>query len=118
VLIEPGVVDQRHQAIVASRASIAEDLWRYGEDELYMRVAGLTASDLQVIGARAAQLVYKTPSTRADGSSMDLGQALALAAVEFFEPRQLRLSHRRPKKDYPNDSGASDALPLSELMGL
>jgi hypothetical protein len=106
--------------ILASRASIAEDLWRYGEDELHMKVAGLTASDLQAIGERAAQIVYETPSTRADGSSMYLGQALALAVVEFLEdePRQLRLSRRRPKKDYPNDSGANDELPLSGLMGL
>ena len=100
--------------ILTSRASLAEALWSYGEDDLYKRIAQLTDSEMHVIGTRADEIVQQTPSRRTDGSSLYLAQGLALAAVEFLEgkARPLALSRRRASKDYPKDSGASEAVPL------
>jgi hypothetical protein len=88
--------------IWTERTSLAEDLWRYGEDELWTRV--LTASDrtMERIGERAMWHAVNGPHAK-DGSSMLLPKALALAAIEVLEeaPRPLRRERRRPARDFP-----------------
>jgi hypothetical protein len=84
------------------RTHLARELWRYGEDDLWRRV--LTASDaaMEAIGARAEWHTFHGES-RADGGSMLLDRAFALAAVEILEgrARPLLRERRRSEKDFP-----------------
>jgi hypothetical protein len=84
------------------RTSLAEDLWRYGEDDLWKRV--LTASDqtMEAIGRRAMDHLLHGQALPS-GGSMLISKALALAAVEVLEgvERPLRRSRRRPRRDFP-----------------
>jgi hypothetical protein len=84
------------------RTHLARELWRYGEDDLWRRV--LTASDatMEAIGARAEWHTFHGES-RADGGSMLLDRAFALAAVEILEGRvrPLLRERRRSEKDFP-----------------
>ena len=84
------------------RTSLAEELWRYGEDDLWQRV--LTASDqtMEAIGLRAMDHLLHGQALPS-GGSMLISKALALAAVEVFEgdERPLRRDRRRPQRDFP-----------------
>ena len=84
------------------RTSLAEDLWRYGEDDLWQRV--LTASDqtMEAIGLRAMDHLLHGQALPS-GGSMLISKALALAAVEVLEgdERPLRRDRRRPQRDLP-----------------
>ena len=84
------------------RADLAEDLWRYGEDDLWKRA--LTASNRRMkrISDASMRHLLEGPQV-ASGGSMLISKALALAAVEVFEgkPRPLARERRRPENDVP-----------------
>jgi hypothetical protein len=84
------------------RSSLAVDLWRYGEDELWKRVLTLPDRTMRQIGERADYYLLHGPTTDA-GKSMLIAQALALAAVEVLEgaARPLKRMRRRPEKEFP-----------------
>ena len=101
-------VYQRHREwaspVVAwiERRHLALELWRYGEYELWLRVITAPSATMDAIGGRAVwHLFHGTP--RADGGSMLLDKAFALAAVEVIEgaARPLRRERRHPEKDFP-----------------
>ena len=106
--------------IMTSRAALAKELWSFGEDDFYQRATDLTDAALLAIGKRAMEITTASMPATADGASMPLGQALALAAVEFYDgkPRLLRRNRRRPQKDYPGAAGAGDELPFAGLLGV
>jgi hypothetical protein len=84
------------------RSSLAVELWRYGEDELWKRVLTLPDRTMQQIGERADHHLTRGPTTRA-GDSMLIAKALALAAVEVLEghSRPLKRARRRPRSEFP-----------------
>jgi hypothetical protein len=84
------------------RSSLAVDLWRYGEDELWKRVLTLADRTMKQIGERAEHHLVHGPTTRA-GDSMLISKALALAAVEVLEgnARPLKRDRRRPESEFP-----------------
>lgn len=86
----------------AERSSLAVDLWRYGEDELWKRVLTLPDRTMNEIGERADHHLMYGPANRA-GESMLIAKALALAAVEILEDesRPLKRTRRRPKSEFP-----------------
>jgi len=81
--------------IWTERASLAEDLWRYGEDDLWTRPLTASKETMDEIGEKAARLP-------ADESTL-ISKALALAAIEVFEgrPRSLARERRRPQSEFP-----------------
>lgn len=84
------------------RSSLALDLWRYGEDELWKRSLTLPDRTMEQIGERADYHLTHGPTTRA-GDSMLIAKALALAAVEVLEghSRPLKRTRRRSDSDFP-----------------
>jgi hypothetical protein len=84
------------------RSSLAVDLWRYGEDELWKRVLTLRDRTMKQIGERADYHLTHGPTTRA-GDSMLISKALALAAVEVLEGhfRPMKCTRRRATSDFP-----------------
>lgn len=84
------------------RASLAEDLWRYGEDDHWKRVLTVSDRTMKAIGERASDLLLYGPSLPS-GDSMLISKTLALAAVEVLEgqSRELRRERRRPQRDFP-----------------
>jgi hypothetical protein len=84
------------------RSSLAVDLWRYGEDELWKRVLTLPDRTMKQIGERADYHLTRGPTTRA-GDSMLISKALALAAIEVLEghSRPLKRTRRRPTSQFP-----------------
>jgi hypothetical protein len=85
------------------RSSLAVELWRYGEDELWKRVLTLPDRTMKQIGDRADYHLTHGPTTRASGESMLIARALSLAAVEVLEgqSRPLKRTRRRPKSEFP-----------------
>jgi hypothetical protein len=84
------------------RSHLALELWRYGEDDLWRRVLTASAPAMDAIGERADWYVFHGEKT-ANGASMLLDEAFALAAVEVLEgaARPLRRERRRPEGDFP-----------------
>jgi hypothetical protein len=84
------------------RSSLAVELWRYGEDELWKRVLTVSDRTMNRIGERAEYHLIHGSTTGA-GDSMLIAKALALGAVEVLEgqPRPLRRTRRRPQSDFP-----------------
>ena len=92
----------RPEVVWTERSSLAIDLWRYGEDDLWKRVLTLPDKSMKRIGERADQRLVYGPTTRT-GDSMLISKALALAAVEVLEgnPRPLKRERRRPESEFP-----------------
>ena len=84
------------------RTTLAKELWRYGEDELWKRVLTVPKRTMNAIGERASEHLLRGEPTAA-GNSMLIAKALALAAVEVLEgaPRPLQRTTRRPERDFP-----------------
>ncbi len=91
----------RHMPTDDERRAIADDLWRYGEDDLAWRVINLGDHDLD----RTAEIAGKNAATSdvPSGAGMLLSKAIALAAVEVLEgePRPLARKRRRPLRQSP-----------------
>ena len=92
-----------HQAVAwIERTHLARELWRYGEDDLWRQVLTVSSPTMDAIGDRAEwHILHGTPT--ADGGSMLLDRAFALAAVEVIEgaARPLHRARRRTEKDFP-----------------
>src|SRR3954449_3443183 len=71
------------------RTHLARELWRYGEDDVWRRVLSASDSTMEAIGARAEWHTFQGESA-ANGGSMLIDRAFALAAVEVLE------GHGRP----------------------
>src|ERR671936_681795 len=91
------------------RSSLAVDLWRYGEDELWKRVLTLPDRTMKQIGERADYHLTRGPTTRA-GDSMLISKALALAAIEVLEghSRPLKRTRRRPTSQFPGATSSPE----------
>jgi hypothetical protein len=83
------------------RRGIANDLWRYGEDDLARHAFNLTDHDLERMGEIAGQ--HSTTSDVPSGAGMVFSKAIALAAVEVIEgkARPLARTRRRPLNQSP-----------------
>jgi D-serine deaminase-like pyridoxal phosphate-dependent protein len=82
--------------IISSRQCLAQELWLYGEDDLWDRARDLSLDTLTDIGVRAGGLY--TPETEALwGSKISSGLALVMAAIETFEGVS-RLPNRRRRR--------------------
>jgi hypothetical protein len=83
------------------RRAIADDLWRYGEDDLARRAFDLTDHELERMGEIAG--THSTASDVASGAGMLFSKAIALAAVEVMEgmARPLGRTRRRPLNGSP-----------------
>jgi len=82
--------------VTVDRWTIAEELWSFGEDELYL--AALNLSDKEMIRVwRLAGRLYM------NGGARSAGEAAALAAVSTLERRKRPLARqrRRPKRNRP-----------------
>jgi hypothetical protein len=84
------------------RTSLAKDLWRYGEDDLWKRVLIVPKRTMDAIGERATWYLYHGEA-RPSGESMLIAKALSRAAVEVLEgaARPLKREKRRPERDFP-----------------
>jgi hypothetical protein len=82
--------------VVTDRWTLAEELWAFGEDDLYQRVLALSDRQMVKVFQRAARLYW-------DGDARSAAVALAMAAVTVLEgrPRPLARRRRRPKRDAP-----------------
>jgi hypothetical protein len=91
----------RHMPSEDERRAIADDLWRYGEDDLARQVVHLTNHELDRIGEIAGK--HSATSDVPSGAGMLLSKAMALAAVEVLEgkARPLARKHRRPLDQSP-----------------
>ena len=81
--------------IWTERTALAEELWRYGEDDLWKKPLTASKPTMDAIGEKAM-------NNPAEGSTL-IAKALALAAVEVFEggPRPLARERRRPGSEFP-----------------
>jgi hypothetical protein len=88
--------------VFTPRADLAEDLWRYGEDELWTKALTASNRKMKRISELSLDHLLEGP-TSASGDSMPIARALALAAVEVFEgeARPLKRNRRRPEQDVP-----------------
>jgi hypothetical protein len=91
----------RHMPSADERCAIADDLWRYGEDDLARRAINLVDHELD----RTAEIAGKHAATSdvPSGAGMQLSKAIALAAVEVLEgkPRPLARKRRRSLRQSP-----------------
>ena len=104
----------------ASAGRIAEQLWRYDEDETALWVLDCTDDELLRVSSVASWLVFNGPGT-AKGSMM-LAKACALAAVYVREgaPRELARENRRsalPATTPGAPSAAARRPPLAPISG-
>jgi hypothetical protein len=86
--------------VTVDRWTIAEELWSFGEDELYL--AALDLSDKEMIRVwRLAGRLYMNGGARSGFGQA--GEAAALAAVATLERRKRPLARqrRRPKRNRP-----------------
>jgi hypothetical protein len=83
------------------RRAIADDLWRYGDDDHAQHAFNLTDHELERMGEFAGEhsVITDVPS----GAGMLFSTAIALAAVEVIEgnPRPLARTRRRPLDQRP-----------------
>jgi hypothetical protein len=88
--------------VQTERTSLAKELWRYGEDDLWKPVLIAPRRTMEAIGERAAWHLYHGEA-RPSGESMLIAKALSLAAVEVLEgaARPLKREKRRPERDFP-----------------
>src|SRR6476469_9836320 len=105
----------------ASVGRIAEQLWRYGEDETALWVLDCTDDELVRISSVGSWLLFNGPGT--SKGSMMLAKACALAAVYVREgaPRELARKSRKPElpRSEPGDpSAAARRPPLAPTSGL
>jgi hypothetical protein len=82
--------------VEVDRWTLAEELWSFGEDELYLRAVDMSDEDMIRVWTRAGKLYMK-------GEARSAGEAAALAAVEILEGNQRTLarSRRRPRAQRP-----------------
>jgi hypothetical protein len=102
VFLDPRGREKNAPVVWTERTSLAEELWRYGEDELSKRVLLLPTRTMEAIGERADWHLAHGEA-RPSGDSMLIDKALALAAVEVLEgaERPLTRAKRRPQQDFP-----------------
>ena len=82
--------------VIIDRWSLAEELWSFGEDDLYRVPLDMTDEDL-------IRLWQVAGETYLDGSARSGGEAAALALVRLVEGRvrPLARTRRRPKAQWP-----------------
>jgi len=80
---DPGVT-----LVSVDRWTLAEELWSFGEDELYLAPLQMSDEDMVSVWVRAGKLYLKDQARSA-------GEAGALAAVAFLEGRPRPLARKR-----------------------
>lgn len=73
------------------RATLAEELWSFGEDGLYLEPLSMSDEDMVRVWVAAGKLLM-------DESARSSGEAGALAAVEVMEGRRRPLARRRRRR--------------------
>jgi hypothetical protein len=88
---DPGVT-----LVSIDKWTLAEELWSFGEDELYLAPLEMSDEDMVSVWVRAGKLYLKDQARSA-------GEAGALAAVAMLEGRQRSLARkrRRPRATRP-----------------
>lgn len=90
--------------IVTSAASLARQLWRYGESELSRRALELSPADVADVGIRAAEMADASEPERLWSSGPGFAKgALMLAVIELLEDtaRPPQRNRRLPEKQLP-----------------
>lgn len=97
--------------VVTTPASLARNLWRYGEDDLADGALTLTAEQVADIGKRAGALMLDNAAANAIWPGLPQVGCLLIAAIELFEsaPRPAKRSRRRAEKEMPAKFVASEA---------
>ena len=90
---------------VVDRWTLAEELWRWGEDGLIPDVLSLPDDTLFQVWLAAGDLARKT-----DARNKSAGWGVASAAVQVMEgeTRPLARRRRRPKKELPDFGGTTE----------
>ncbi len=88
--------------IISSRQCLAQELWSYGEDDLWDRAYDLSLDSLTDIVVRAAEL-YTPETEELWGGKISSGLALVMAAIETFEgaSRLPSRGRRRARRNMP-----------------
>jgi hypothetical protein len=87
-------MEQGSAAVVIDRWTLAEELWLFGEDDLYRAPVAMSNREIIRVWELAGTLL---PSARSSG------EAGALAAVQLLDGchRSLARSRRRPRSQLP-----------------
>jgi hypothetical protein len=83
--------------VTVDRSTLAEELWSFGEDELYLAALDLSDDEMIRVWKLAGRLYM-------NGDARSAGEAAALAAVSTLEGRKRPLvrKRRRPKRNRPD----------------
>jgi hypothetical protein len=84
------------------RTTLAEELWSFGEDDLYLEPLSMADEDMVRVWVSAGKLLMSE-------SARSSGEAGALAAVEVIEGRRRPLARRRRRRQA--DRPAFDRTP-------
>jgi hypothetical protein len=86
-------------AVVIDRWTLAEELWSFGEDTLYLAPLDFSDEDMVRLWVLAGEFYFGAQASARSG-----GEAAALAAVELVEgePRPLKRSRRRSQAKRPS----------------
>jgi hypothetical protein len=98
----------KRSTIIISAVSLATELWRYGEDDLWPRALLLSASEMVDIGERAAELLGT--------NGIALGsRPVLLAGIEYLEGdvRPASRNRSRPIREMPNELRSTEAERLA-----
>jgi hypothetical protein len=82
--------------VTIDRWSLAEELWSFGEDGLYLAPLQMPDDEMVRLWVLAGKLYWR-------GEAWSAGEAAALAAVTIIEdqPRPLARTRRRPQRQRP-----------------
>jgi hypothetical protein len=83
--------------VTVDRSTLAEELWSFGEDELYLAALDLSDDEMIRVWKLAGRLYM-------NGDARSAGEAAALAALSTLEGRKRPLvrKRRRPKRNRPD----------------
>ena len=104
----------KRSTIIISAVSLATELWRYGEDDLWPRALFLSASEMVDIGERAAELLGTNGiALWPDGPRGS--RPVLLAGIEYLEGdvRPASRNRSRPIREMPNELRSTEAERLA-----
>jgi hypothetical protein len=100
--------------VTVDRWTLAEELWSFGEDALYLRPLEMSDDEMIRVWVLAGRIYMR-------GAARSGGEAAALAAVATLEHRRRSLarSRRRPRAQRPHfgksrEERASDVIRIEE----
>lgn len=106
-------------ALIVPAVTLASELWRYGEDDLWPRALTLSVPELLEIGRLADDLLGKKGiALWPDGPRGS--RPVLLAAIEFLEgeARPARRNRGRPRGDLPAELQSSEEERMAAAMDI